>query len=67
MRFRKPIVSTSANIAGQEAPQNFNEIDPEIIDLVDYVVKYRQDELYKQTASSIIKLGSNGQIDIIRK
>ena len=67
MRFRKPIVSTSANIAGQEAPQNFNEIDPEIIDMVDYVVKYRQDEQYKQTASSIIKLGSNGQIDIIRK
>lgn len=67
MRFRKPIVSTSANITGQAAPQNFNEIDPEIIDLVDYVVEYRQDELYKQTPSSIIKLGSSGQIDIIRK
>ena len=67
MRFRKPIVSTSANIAGQDAPQNFNDIDPEIIDVVDYVVKYRQDEMYKQTPSSIIKLGSSGEIDIIRK
>lgn len=67
MRFRKPIVSTSANIAGQDAPQNFNDIDPEIIDMVDYVVEYRQDEMYKQTPSSIIKLGSNGEIDIIRK
>ncbi len=67
MRFRKPIVSTSANIAGQAAPQNFNEIDPELIDLVDYVVEYRQNELYKQTPSSIIKLGDNGEIDIIRK
>lgn len=67
MRFRKPIVSTSANIAGQDAPQNFNDIDPEIIDMVDYVVEYRQDEMYKQTPSSIIKLGSSGEIDIIRK
>ena len=67
MRFRKPIVSTSANIAGQESPQNFNDIDPEIIDMVDYVVEYRQDEMYKQTPSSIIKLGSSGEIDIIRK
>ena len=67
MRFRKPIVSTSANIAGQEAPLNFNQIDPQIIDLVDYVVEYRQDEFYKQTPSSIIKLGNSGEIDIIRK
>ena len=66
MRFRNPIVSTSANITGQPAPQNFNEIDPEIINLVDYVVEYRQDELYKQTPSSIIKLGSGGEINIIR-
>lgn len=66
MRFRKPIVSTSANITGQPAPQNFNEIDPEIINLVDYVVEYRQNELYKQTPSSIIKLGSGGEIKIIR-
>ncbi len=67
MRFRKPIVSTSANIAGQEAPLNFNQIDPQIIGLVDYVVEYRQNEIYKQTPSSIIKLGSSGEIEIIRK
>ena len=67
MRFRKPIVSTSANIAGQVAPQNFNDIDPEIIDAVDYVVQYRQDETYRQTPSSIIKLENNGNVEIIRK
>lgn len=66
-RFRKPIVSTSANIAGESSPQNFNQIHPEIIDLVDYIVKYRQEELYKQTPSSIIKLATNGNIKIIRK
>lgn len=67
MRFRKPIVSTSANITGQTAPQNFNQIDPEIIDLVDYVVEYRQSEIHKQAPSSIIKLEANGNINIIRK
>lgn len=66
-RFRKPIVSTSANFTGDSAPQNFNQIDPEIIDLVDYVVEYRQNEMMKQTPSSIIKLASNGNIEIIRK
>lgn len=67
MRFRKPIVSTSANITGETAPQNFNQIDPQIIELVDYVVEYRQNEMSKQTASSIIKLEANGNINIIRK
>lgn len=67
MRFRRPIVATSANIAGQTVPENFGDIDPDIINLVDYVVEYRQEEMYKQTPSSIIKLGSNGEIDVIRK
>ena len=66
-RFRKPIVSTSANITGKASPENFNQIDPEIIDVVDYVVEFRQEEVFKQTASSIIKLGANGSIEIIRK
>jgi L-threonylcarbamoyladenylate synthase len=67
MRFRKPIVSTSANITGQPTPQSFNQIDPEIFELVDYVVEYRQNEMSKQTPSSIIKLEANGNINIIRK
>lgn len=66
MRFRKPIVSTSANFAGEPAPQNFNQVNPEIMELVDYVVEYRQDEIIKQNPSSILKLGDNGRIEIIR-
>lgn len=67
MRFRKPIVSTSANITGQPTPQSFNQIDSQILELVDYVVEYRQNEMSKQTPSSIIKLETNGNINIIRK
>lgn len=66
-RFRKPIVSTSANLSGKPSPQNFDEIDKYIIDKVDYVVQYRQDDRRKQSLSPIIKLEQNGTIKIIRQ
>lgn len=65
-RFKRPIVSTSANISGKPSPANFGEIDPEIIGAVDYVVNYRQDEMQKAVPSSIMKLGRGGEIKIIR-
>jgi L-threonylcarbamoyladenylate synthase len=66
-RFKKPLVSTSANISGESAPQNFNEISTEIIESVDYVVEWRQDDYTKAQASSILKLKSNGEITVIRE
>jgi len=66
-RFKRPIVSTSANISGKPSPACFAEIAQEIIDSVDYVVKYRQDDNQKAIPSSIIKLGKGGEIKIIRK
>ena len=65
-RFRRPVVSTSANISGQPSPQNFGEISEEIKSAVDYVVMYRQEETGKGTPSSILKLGTGGEIQIIR-
>lgn len=66
-RFQKAIVSTSANISGEPSPANFTEISPEIIAGVDYVMKSRQNDLSKATPSQIIKLGLDGQVQIIRK
>jgi L-threonylcarbamoyladenylate synthase len=66
-RFRKPIVSTSANISGQKAPAYFDEISEEIKSQVDYVVEYRQNDITPAHPSSIIKLWPGGKIDIIRK
>src|SRR6478735_761741 len=54
-RFRKPIVSTSANISGEPSPQNYSEISPAINQGVNYVVNYRQDDNNLHTASSIIR------------
>ncbi|MFO7844022.1 MAG: L-threonylcarbamoyladenylate synthase [Bacteroidales bacterium] len=66
-RFRKPIVSTSANISGEKSPGNYQDINPQIIDFVDYVVHWRQNDFTKATPSGIIKLGINGEIEVIRK
>ena len=66
-RFRKPLVSTSANISGERAPQNFAEISPEIMDSVDYIVEWRQDDFAKSKPSSILKLETGGEIKIIRE
>lgn len=65
--FRKPIVSTSANIGGMPTPANFSEISPEIKQAVDYIVSYRQEEKLKPKPSGIIKLEADGLIKIIRE
>lgn len=65
--LHRPIVSTSANISGQPAPANFREISEEIKASVDYVVNLRQNEVKRNAPSQIIKIGLNGEIEIIRK
>ncbi|MEG1573449.1 MAG: L-threonylcarbamoyladenylate synthase [Bacteroidales bacterium] len=65
-RFRKAIVSTSANISGETAPKNFSEISEEIKNSVDYIVKYRQDDISQPNASSVIKVEDGGVIKILR-
>ncbi|MBL4594194.1 MAG: threonylcarbamoyl-AMP synthase [Flavobacteriales bacterium] len=64
--FRKPIVSTSANISGSNTPLSFAEISSIIKDNVDFVVNPKFDEGNKKS-SSLIKLGINGDIEILRK
>ncbi len=66
-RFQKAVVSTSANISGEPAPNNFGEISQEIIDAVDYVVNYKQLEKGQAKPSSIIKLTANGTVTVIRE
>jgi len=66
-KFRKPIVSTSANISGNPHPSNFSQIDELIKSSVDYIVNFRQDDNKESAPSSIIQLGVNGQVKIIRE
>ena len=66
-RFRKPVISTSANISGEPYPADFSQIADDIISLADYVVVHRQDDYSERPPSSIIKFGADGTISIIRK
>ena len=64
-KFRWPIVSTSANVSGAKTPRSFKEISPEILEGVDYVVNLRKGEKSGKP-STIIKLGVDGSVKIIR-
>jgi len=66
-RFQKPIVSTSANISGEKAAQNYRDIVPELLNAVDYVCQSRRGENKPHTPSSIIKINSDGSFQIIRQ
>jgi L-threonylcarbamoyladenylate synthase len=65
-RFRKPIVSTSANFSGSPSPGNFSEIEETLLVKADYVVKYRQDDRGRSKPSPVIKVSTDGSVKIIR-
>jgi L-threonylcarbamoyladenylate synthase len=66
-RFRKPLVSTSANFSGSPSPGNFLNIEKRLIEKVEFVVRYRQDDRVNGSASPVIKVNLDGTIKIIRK
>ncbi|HVI48565.1 MAG TPA: L-threonylcarbamoyladenylate synthase [Chitinophaga sp.] len=66
-RLRRPLVSTSANISGDPSPAQFSDVAAPIVNGVDYVVKYRQEETANNVASRIIRIGKDGSIAIIRE
>lgn len=64
--MRKPLVSTSANKSGEPIPFCYDEIDLDIKSGVDYCIEQRTYETMK-SPSQIIKIGLNGEVQIIRK
>lgn len=66
-RFQKPVVSTSANFSGQSAAENYRDIDPALLEAVDYVCFARRQEKNPHTPSSILRIRPDGQVEIIRK
>lgn len=63
--FGKPIVSTSANISGNPTPKSFKEIEPSILDSVDYVVNLQREEV-NEKSSTILKVNEKGEITVLR-
>lgn len=65
-KLGKPVVSTSANISGQTSPKKFKDIPEEITSVVDYIVDPRIEATSTGEASQIIKIGLDGEVEIIR-
>jgi L-threonylcarbamoyladenylate synthase len=65
-KFRKPIVTTSANISGGKTPTSFGDIHPDIIKGVDHIINMRQDEINNTKPSTLIKLKMNGEVTVLR-
>ncbi len=65
-KLSRPVVSTSANISGQASPKKFKNISEEIVEAVDYVVDARLEAGASGVASQIIKIGLDGEVEIIR-
>lgn len=63
----RPLVSTSANISGEATPKNFAEISQQIKDSVDHIVDPALEKGSTGRSSSIIKVGLDYSIEIIRK
>jgi len=65
-QFGKPIVSTSANISDKPTPKSFKEIEPSILDAVDYIVNLKQNEI-TNSPSKIVRITGRGELEIIRE
>ena len=65
-RFRKPVVSTSANIHGEPTPDFYGDINLNLINSVDYAVRYRQQDSHRRPPSTIIKWQKDGLPKILR-
>ncbi len=65
-RLRHPLVSTSANLSGEMAPLCFDDIDPKLMESVDYVAHFGRGGQSALKASNIIKVGDGGLIKVIR-
>ena len=66
LRFKRPIVSTSANISGMPTPSYYAEISEEVLQGVDYIVQYRRNDSTPHRASRIMKLDVDGTFTLIR-
>ncbi len=66
-QLHRPVVSTSANISGEPTAKNFRQISQVVLDAADYVCRYRRNDETEKRPSSIIKLGLDNEIQIIRK
>ncbi|MFB6305838.1 MAG: L-threonylcarbamoyladenylate synthase [Flavobacteriales bacterium] len=65
-QLKKPIISTSANLPGEEPPLYYEEIDSGLKEKVDFSIMDEEGGLKESKPSSIVKLGSKGEVEVLR-
>lgn len=65
-RFKRPVACTPASMSGKPSPVNFDAITREIVNAVDYVVNFSQDDTQKAVEPGVMKLGRGGEVKIIK-
>jgi L-threonylcarbamoyladenylate synthase len=67
-QFGKPIVSTSANESGKPFPQHYGEISSDILEKVDMVVRYKQENKERGEPSVIARFNYEyEELDFLRE
>ena len=66
-KLGRPLVSTSANISGEPAPLNHDDIAKEIFAGVDYAVDPAWEGKPTHRPSSILRLDESGRIEVVRE
>ena len=64
--FGKPIISTSANLQGEETPDDYSAISSAIIKKVDFIVPVSYENRIKKSPSIIVSYDEKGEIDLVR-
>jgi L-threonylcarbamoyladenylate synthase len=65
-RLGHGLVSTSANLSGEPTPAVFKEVNPEVVRKVDYVVNWRQDDATRSVPSRVVRVLSDGRLEVLR-
>lgn len=66
-RYQRAVVSTSVNVSGQASAIQFDDISPEIVNQVDYILKNEGSNKLTLKASKIVQLGIGGDYKVIRE
>lgn len=66
-KYNSAVVTTSANLSGKPSPQTIDQIDNSVLEKVDYVVSSKANHKQSTAASRIVRLGENGEFELLRK
>ncbi len=62
----RPIVATSANLSNEPFPRDFGNISFQLLQKVDYIVNYKQDQPCDEDPSVIVKLSEKSELIFLR-